>query len=206
MQSKILSRRRLLIVLFLVFAIYIVVIPHFTLKDPIIQSISVPPRTSSSVVRDQKTASVGLPARLKIPTINVDAAIESVGITSEGDMGTPKDPAGVAWYEHGPRPGEIGSSVIDGHYGWVNKGPAVFDNLYKLRKGDKLYVLDAAGATYTFVVNESKSYDPNADTASIFLSNDGKAHLNLITCEGTWNKSQKSYSSRLIVFADQQLQ
>lgn len=148
--------------------------------------------------------SPGLPMRLKIPAINVDAAVESVGITSTGDMGTPKGPTGVAWYKNGPRPGEVGSSVIDGHFGWENGIPAVFDNLYKLHKGDKVYVSDAAGVTYTFVVNESKSYDPKADTAGVFLSSDGKAHLNLITCEGAWNKTQKSYSNRLIVFADKQ--
>ncbi|MDO8591457.1 MAG: class F sortase, partial [bacterium] len=82
--------------------------------------------------------------------------------------------------------------------------PAVFDNLSKLRSGDKLYIKDQNGATYTFVVRESRDYDPKANTTGIFISNDGKAHLNLITCEGTWNKSQKSYSNRLIVFTDKQ--
>lgn len=204
--SKILSRKKPVIILFVVFAICIAVLSQFIPRDSSTQSILVPPKTSNSAVNNEKTLSVGLPMRLKIPVINVDAGIEFVDVTSKGEMDVPKSPANAAWYNKGPRPGEIGSSVIDGHYGWENNVPAVFDSLYKLKKGDKLYVLDAAGVTYTFVVNESKSYNPKADTASVFLSNDGKAHLNLITCEGTWDKSQKSYSNRLIVFADQQLQ
>jgi hypothetical protein len=36
----------------------------------------------------------------------------------------------------------------------------------------------------------------------VFASNDGGAHLNLITCAGEWNKGKKSYSERLVVFAD----
>ncbi|MFA5714473.1 MAG: PAS domain S-box protein [Candidatus Paceibacterota bacterium] len=36
----------------------------------------------------------------------------------------------------------------------------------------------------------------------IFVSNDGKAHLNLITCGGFLDEVSKSYPKRLVVFAD----
>lgn len=144
----------------------------------------------------------GLPVRLTIPSIGVVSSVEYVGVTSTGAMGIPKGPSSVAWYAPGPRPGEIGSAVIDGHYGWVNDVPAVFDNLYKLQKGDKIRVEDENGVLTTFVVRESRSYNPKADAIDVFSSNDGKAHLNLITCEGTWNKFSQNYSKRLVVFAD----
>lgn len=149
-----------------------------------------------------KPATSGL--RLKIPRINVDAAVESVGLTPDGAMDAPKGPADAAWFNLGPRPGEIGSAVVDGHFGRYNGVPAVFDNLSKLQKGDKLYVEDDTGATTIFVVRESRSYDPKADATDVFGSSDGKAHLNLITCEGVWDKTQKSYSDRLVVFADKE--
>src|SRR6185295_11855712 len=47
----------------------------------------------------------GLPLRLKIPSIKVDAAIEYVGIASDGNMDAPKGPDNVAWFEPGTRPG-----------------------------------------------------------------------------------------------------
>jgi len=67
-----------------------------------------------------------------IPSINIDAAIEYVGLTSNGAMAVPKGPNDVGWFELGPRPGDIGSAVIAGHDGWKDGIPAVFDNLSKL--------------------------------------------------------------------------
>ena len=50
-----------------------------------------------------------------------------------------------------------------------------------------------------------KKYDPNADAKDVFNLNDGKAHLNLITCVGIWNKIKKSRSERLVVFTDREI-
>jgi len=151
-----------------------------------------------------KKVIAGLPVSLRIPAIDVDAPIESVGINSKGEMDTPTDPASTAWFNLGPRPGEVGSSVIDGHLDWFNGTPAVFENLSKLQKGDKLYVVDEDGTTITFVVREFGSYVQNQDATSVFRSVDGKAHLNLITCEGIWNQARQSYSNRLVVFANKE--
>lgn len=143
--------------------------------------------------------------RLKIPAINVDAALTGVGLTADGAMDVPKNPSGLVWYNLGPRPGENGSAVIAGHYGvWKDGQLGVFNNLHKLQPGDKLYIDDGKGGTATFVVRESRKYDPDADASAVFSSSDGLAHLNLVTCEGEWNSTTKSYSQRLVVFADRE--
>ena len=160
-------------------------------------TVSAPPSVAPQVA-------AGLPTRLKIPAINVDAAVEDVGVTSDGSMAVPKGPSDVAWYDLGPRPGEVGSAVIAGHEGWKDNIPAVFDDLHELQPGDKIYVEDGTGATSTFVVRAVRMYDQYADAASVFNSNDGKAHLNLITCEGAWSNVTKSYSDRLVVFANKE--
>ena len=146
--------------------------------------------------------SSGLPIRLRIPKIDVDAALQYVGLTANGEMDVPKDPSNAAWLDTGPRPGEKGTAVIDGHFGWKNDIPAVFDDLTKLQNGDEVYVNDENGATTTFVVREIRVYGANEVASEVFVSSDGKAHLNLITCEGVWNADQKSYSGRLVVFTD----
>ena len=117
-------------------------------------------------------------------------------------MDAPKGPDNVVWFKFGPRPGENGNAVVAGHYGWKDGKAAAFDNLYKLRNGDKIYIEDDKGAIISFVVRESRRYDPEADASAVFESNDGKAHLNLVTCEGDWNETLKSYSARLVVFTD----
>lgn len=149
-------------------------------------------------------AGSGLPVRLKIPRINLNAPVKYVSLTPQGAMDVPRGPADVAWFNLGPRPGEKGSAVIAGHYGWKNNTPAVFDNLSKLRKGDKVYVANKNGADTTFVVREVRVYGENDDASAVFGTSDGKAHLNLVTCGGTWNKGKKSYSNRLVVFTDKE--
>lgn len=159
---------------------------------------------NSTVISKQKKIDPGLPVRIKIPKIKADAGFEYVGITSDGAMGVPEGPAEVAWFDLGPRPGEIGNAVIAGHSGWKNGTPAVFDNLYKLKKGDKLSVTDGKGIVSSFVVRQIRKYDPNASASEVFNSNDNKAHLNLITCTGIWNYASKSHSERLVVFTDEE--
>ncbi len=145
-------------------------------------------------------ASSGSPVRLKIPSINVDAAIEYVGLTSKRAMEVPINSVDVGWYKLGPRPGEKGSAVIDGHFDGENGEASVFTNLYKLKQGDKLYIEDNKGITFTFVVQESRTYD-SGYSSDVFSRSDG-THLNLITCDGVWDGIKKSYSKRLVVFAD----
>lgn len=146
----------------------------------------------------------GIPVRILIPKIDVDASLESVGVTADGEMDIPKNPSDAAWFNLGPRPGEYGSAVISGHYGWKNGIAAVFDDLSKLNKGDKIYVEDDKGNAISFTVREIRSYDPDADASDVFNADDGGSHLNLITCEGIWNADLKSYSKRLVVFTDKE--
>lgn len=143
-----------------------------------------------------------LPMRLTIPRIGVDTALESVGLTPEGAVDVPKEPLNAAWFDLGPRPGEAGSAVIAGHYGWKDGLPAVFDDVHTLRKGDTIYVEDEKGVKTAFVVRELRTYGEHEDASVVFGSSDGEAHLNLVTCEGLWNKVSKSYSKRLVVFTD----
>lgn len=165
------------------------------------QSVIVPQNVAEA--SSSTGVTVGVPVFLVIPKINVDVAIAPVGLTSNGAMGVPTGPIGTTWFDLGPRPGEIGSAVIAGHEGWKDGIVASFDNLYKLKVGDQVYVQDNHGVTTAFVVRRIGLYGQHGNAANVFSSNDGKAHLNLITCEGTWNAAEKSYSNRLVVFTDQ---
>ncbi|MDO8435183.1 MAG: class F sortase [bacterium] len=204
MQSNFFSRRTLLLVVLTGLALTLVLLFYFVPKSSI-QSGSAPPIENAVVLPSQEQVSAGLPTRLKISGLNVDSAVEYVGLAPDGSMDVPKDPNDVAWFNLGPRPGEIGSAVIAGHYGWRKDArSSVFDNLYTLRKGDKVYIEDDKGVVISFVVRESRRYEPKADASNVFGSQDGKSHLNLVTCEGVWDKVSKSYSKRLVVFTDKE--
>lgn len=155
-----------------------------------------------STIRDPGGIPEGLPVRLKIPIIGVDSVIEDALITPDGRMDVPEGSKNVAWFSPGPHPGNKGSAVIGGHFGISNGVPWVFYNLDKLKVGDKIYVVNDKDETLAFVVRAIKSYDRNADATPVFTSQDGLAHLNLITCEGVWNQVNGTYPLRLVVFTD----
>lgn len=52
------------------------------------------------------------------------------------------------------------------------------------------------------MVSELRIYALNDDVSDVFDLNDNSARLNLVTCEGVWDKTEKSYSKRLVVFSD----
>jgi sortase (surface protein transpeptidase) len=144
----------------------------------------------------------GLPVRIKIPRLSVDARIEEVTLTADGAMDIPKRPQDTAWYALGPRPGEVGSATIAGHVDWKSGARGVFADLHTLQAGDSITVENDEGVRTTFVVRTSQEYDPQEDAAKVFFSYDGSAHLNLVTCAGTWDQEMNMYSKRLVVFAD----
>lgn len=78
----------------------------------------------------------------------------------------------------------------------------VFYDLDKLKAGDKVYIENDTGETLAFQVRATKLFDRNADATDVFTSKDGLAHLNLITCEGAWNRVNGNYPERRVVFTD----
>lgn len=204
---KIFSKQIISIVIFMVLVLSLVLFSDVfpNRNSALIIENTGPVPAQEQVVQAPKRPSYGLPIRLKIPSINVDSGIEYVGLADDGAMDVPKERSNVAWFNLGSRPGNDGSAVISGHYGRQNGKGSVFDDLHKLRKGDKVYAEDEKGVTISFVVREVQRYDPanpKTDGAEIFGSFDGKPHLNLITCEGVWDENTQQYSKRLVVFTD----
>src|SRR5687768_10577747 len=138
---------------------------------------------ASSLQMGIDQAIFGMPARLKISKLGVDADVEELGITSSGNMQAPVGVKNVGWYKQGPQPGNTGSAVIAGHFGRESYGGrSVFDDLHTLGKGDEILVQDEAGQVATFTVREFRIFAKDEIAPEVFTSSDGKAHLNLITC------------------------
>jgi sortase A len=146
-------------------------------------------------------ASTSPPVRIIIPTIDVDAEVEEVGITWKGNMGTPKKFTNTGWYKYGTVPGEIGSAVIDGH---VDNGfglPGVFNHLKDLKPGDDVYVETGTAQKIHFVVSRvEKYYYKDVPLEVVFNAKDG-TYLNLITCDGEWVPAEQTNDHRIVVYA-----
>ncbi|MBX3016164.1 MAG: class F sortase [Caldilineaceae bacterium] len=139
------------------------------------------------------------PARLQIPRIGLDAPIETVGQTPDGAMELPPNPDHVAWYQPGVAPGEQGNAVISGHLD-DPYGPAVFWRLHELTVGDQMMVVDTAGITRTFTVIGAESYPSDQAPLDQIFGFDLERDLNLITCDGSWDRRAKRYSERRVIY------
>ncbi len=99
-----------------------------------------------------------IPSQLSIPSINVNADIEQVGLDAQGKMDVPKTHITVGWYSLGFRPGQKGNAVLAGHLDHPSGSPAVFWNLPKLKAGDKIIITDSNRNSYTFSVTHTEKY------------------------------------------------
>jgi len=89
-----------------------------------------------------------IPVSVEIPAIGVRSVLLRLGIKPDGTMQVPplQRPSVAAWYKYSVTPGQIGTSVIEGHVD-NDQGPAVFFRLGALRPGDLVNVRLADGIT-----------------------------------------------------------
>ncbi len=160
-----------------------------------------PPPSPTPAPTETPAPRVGLPVRLKIRAIGVDAAVEHVGLAPDGTMDVPKDYDNTAWYQLGPRPGEPGNAVIAGHVDSAVKGPVVFWDLRELRPGDRITVVGDDGVERAFVVTASESYLRAQTPMARVFGETSAAQLNLITCDGVFDQQRREYDGILVVYA-----
>jgi sortase (surface protein transpeptidase) len=165
----------------------------------------VPTRVSSNAVAPARPSTHNATmqiVRLLIPSIQVDASIESVGVLPNGELETPlvKPWDDVGWYQTGPVPGHRGSAVIDGHLDRPGGYSAVFWRLRELHAGDAVIVMNAQGKAVHFHVTQVAFYAPQAAPLQEIFGNGGGAFLNLITCAGDWIPDQHQTTQRLVVY------
>jgi sortase A len=167
----------------------------------IVRAVFYAPDTETTVsTQSPPPVSEADPVRLIIPAIDVDAAVQYVGVNQKGNMAVPSNYSDVGWFHLGPAPGESGSAVVAGH---VNNGlglAGVFEKLNTLTVGDDVYVTRTDGSRLHFVVTGTRSYPYNDAPTEILFNSAGSVRLNLITCDGEWVEHDKTYDERFVVF------
>ena len=171
---------------------------HTTLSN----AVGVPVGPTPTAPPQQLPAVAANPTRLIIPAIGINAFIESVGPLSNGEMATPTQHPwdDTGWYNLGPRPGEKGSAVIDGHLDRPGGYPAVFWRLRDMHTGDDVLVLKSDGKKLHFHVTRIALYAPLTAPIQDIFGNKGGTYLNLITCAGDWIPTEHQTTSRLVVY------
>jgi sortase (surface protein transpeptidase) len=151
-------------------------------------------------VPDYPQREPGLPERLIIPSLGVDAPIRPVAVDGDGNMESPSSAWETTWYAPGVRPGDPGNAVIAGHVDFRGVGPAVFYHLRSLAAGKPVWVVDAAGSRYRFLVAEVAVYPLAEAPRERIFGLTAEANLNLITCAGDFDPISRSYDRRVVVY------
>jgi sortase family protein len=143
-----------------------------------------------------------LPVSVEIPAIGVHSVLLRLGVKPDGTMQVPplQRPSVAAWYKYSVTPGQIGTSVIEGHVD-NDQGPAVFYRLGALRPGDLVNVRLADGITAIFRVTGVRQYPKSKFPAKTVYRATRFAGLRLITCGGAFDYATSQYLSSTVVFA-----
>ncbi|MCX4718093.1 class F sortase [Streptomyces virginiae] len=139
--------------------------------------------------------------RIRIPTINVDAPVMTVGLDAEGwiDAPPPQDRNLAGWYLNGISPGQRGSAVIVGHVDNA-QGPAVFYGLGSVKPGNHIEVERYDGRTAVFEVYGVEVFSKEAFPGARVYGDTGHPELRVITCGGGYSKA-RGYDGNVVVFA-----
>lgn len=152
---------------------------------------------------DITEASADYPATLSIPSLGIEAAIQRVGVNAKGNIASPSNYRGVAWYSKGTVPGGVGSAVIAGHLDNSLGLDGVFRRLADIKAGDPVYVKDSNGKVLEFTVTKIRYFEyDDPSLSNIFLKEGDRRLLRLVTCGGAWVPEQRTYNKRVIVTAE----
>jgi sortase (surface protein transpeptidase) len=163
--------------------------------DPARDAVTRPPNMAKPASR-----SPVLPARLKIPAIQVSSDVTSLGLNEDDTVEVPEDPATVGWYSLGPAPGQPGSSVMLGHRD-SKQGAAVFYRLRNLKPADRVAVRLSDRAIAHFEVTRVVSYaNEKFPAQKVYDGTTSRPVLNLVTCGGAYDRAAGGYQSNVVVY------
>jgi hypothetical protein len=143
------------------------------------------------------------PVSVSIPAIGVQSKLLHLGLNKDGSIQVPNlitSANQAAWYKYSATPGQIGTSVIEGHVDSYS-GPAVFYRLGALRPGNRINVTLADGITAIFQVTGVREYLKDKYPANAIYAPANFAALRLITCGGGFNAVTGHYLSSVVVYA-----
>lgn len=149
------------------------------------------------------SAVLDAPARLRIPALDLDAAVDPVGIeAATGEFAVPPSVDRVGWYRFGPGfSAPDGSIVVAGHVDAADQGKGAFFRLGSLKAGDPVTLTGPDGRSRTFEVVARERYAKTAIPLDRYFARDGGARLTLITCGGPFDAKTRHYRDNVVVTA-----
>lgn len=146
-----------------------------------------------------------VPLHVRIGTIAVDAPIVPVGLEDDGAMEIPNRVARIGWYDPdglGVAPGQTGTAVLAGHVDSRSQGRGALFHLRDLRVGETIEVDLEDGAVQLWRITDIVQYPKDVLPLKDVFTWAGPPRLVLITCGGEFDRTVRSYTDNLVVYAE----
>ena len=143
----------------------------------------------------------GMPERLVVPSIGVDADVAALALTDELLMPVPQTASLVAWYTFSAQAGAPGNAVLAGHRDWQGRR-GVFFALGRVQAGDEVWLQDGRGTWYLYTVVWSASLPDDGAPIDELVGPTGRPSVTLITCSGVFDRPSARYLERQVVRAE----
>jgi hypothetical protein len=144
---------------------------------------------------------------LVAPRLGIDATVNVRDVGYDGSLGVPSGAYDTVRYNFGAfpmldgRPGGPGTVLVGGHVDYYEVGLAVFAPLRRAQVGDVIEYWDGE-IKYTYVVDWVGDIDFYQSLNPYVQQNGGPPSLLLITCNGTFDRTQfGGYNLRRLVHA-----
>jgi hypothetical protein len=146
-----------------------------------------------------------VPLQIRIGAITVDAPVVSVGLEDDGAMEIPERVAEIGWYdpdELGVAPGSVGTAVLAGHVDSRTQGRGALYNLRDLRAGELVELDLSDGTTQRWLITDVIQYPKDVLPFDELFVWSGPSRLALITCGGAFDRTARSYTDNIVVYAE----
>jgi hypothetical protein len=175
-----------------------------------VPEVAQPPATPEPAeeVEEAEPVASGSPAdplHVRIGSIAVDAPLVPVGLEDDGAMEIPERVAEIGWYDPdgiGVVPGAQGTAVLAGHVDSRSEGRGALYDLRDLRVGETIEIDHADGTMQRWLITDVIQYSKDVLPLEEIFTWAGPSRLAVITCGGEFDRTARSYTDNLVVYAE----
>ena len=141
------------------------------------------------------------PRAIYIDKLGVRARVLPMSLNPDTSIQAPINIFDAGWYTGGPKPGEPGAAIIDGHASGPSR-QGLFAYVETLSNGDRVVVERGEGTKLTYEVVGKAEYNyKNVNMAEVMrVHGNGDEGMNMITCTGAWVPGEKTFDTRAVIF------
>ncbi|MCE0488398.1 class F sortase [Ornithinimicrobium sediminis] len=158
-------------------------------------------RPASLETVQAEAAAQAVPVGLRVPSVDLDAPLDQVGVRDDGLMEIPDDGDRAGWYRYGPTPGDDeGSAVLAGHVD-TQEGLGAMAALMDVGMDAEVEVEMDDGTVHRYRVVGRQTIEKDELPVTELFDRSGPARLTLVTCGGPWRYEASSYRDNVVVVA-----